>query len=211
MNTRFVIGGSVFVGASLLLWEAFDQTLQGRASDLLLNLGTELLGIGITVLVIDLMLEKRRQNDEAKRIATNVLHDLDHHVWVWQGGARGFDLAELAALLDEANHESPLPSFTQNLFLTLGSRSNNTLRISAEAVAVSSELKEGLTTLSELSRMRDKEEHLPPSEIIATLKKSLPSLVRASGLSMPEPDRSAPLEYRGTSEEEQEWRHYGRR
>ena len=59
--------------------------------------------------------------------------------------------------------------------------------------------------------MRDKDQPLPSGEVIATLNRALPSLVLAAGLPMPESDELTPLEYRGTSEEEQEWRHYGHR
>jgi hypothetical protein len=211
MKIRFLLGVAVLLLALLLLFEAFDPAFSGRMSDLLLNVGTELIGIALTVVVIDILLEQRRLREEARRIATNVLNDLDHHVWVWQGGARGFDLAELSALLHSVAPDSSLPPFTQNLFLTLGSRSNNTLRTSPEVMAASPELRNGLEKLSELVSMRDTDHHMPPEKIAALLREALPLLTSVAGLIIPETEVMAPMTYRETTGEAQEWRHYGRR
>jgi len=53
-----------------------------------MNLGTEIVGITLTVAIVEALLEKRARSDEARRIAWNVMHDIDHAVWVWQGGGR---------------------------------------------------------------------------------------------------------------------------
>lgn len=211
MKTRLLIGFAVLLVALLLLFEAFDPAFTGRVSDLLLNVGTELIGIVLTVVIIDIMLERRRLRDEARRIATTVLHDLDHHVWVWQGGARGFDLAELSALINGVESETPVPPFTQNLFLNLGSRSSNTLRTSSEVVASSSLLNAGLEALSGLSTMRDAKTHLPADLIALTLRVAIPPLASAAGLTMPLADQDTPLLFRDASVESQEWRHFGKR
>ncbi len=86
-----------------------------------LNLGTEIVGIVFTVAIVEWLFERRRRLEDARRMAWRVLHALDHAVWVWQGGHREFNLAELVALLKRVEDGDSLPGFTQNLLMQLGS------------------------------------------------------------------------------------------
>lgn len=178
-------------------------------ADLLLNLGTELIGIVVTIWVVDRLLERRKLRDDARRIAREARHELDHHVWVWQGGARDFHLSELLSLNENVHDDDPLPSFTQYLFLLLGSRASNTLRTRTDVVAVSRDLKAGLDELANLAAMRDNDAHLPPVRIARHLSTAVRPLARAAELTIPAPTTLAPPEYRRTSMKQQEWRHYG--
>jgi hypothetical protein len=208
---RTGIGIAVLIVAAALIADALWGTLPTRMSDLFLNLGSELMGIVLTVGIIDYLLERRRSLDEAKRIALEALHDLDHHMWVWQGGARGFDLAELTALVAEVNDSDPVPEFTQSLFLVLGSRANNTLRTKPEVLRRSPLLSQALAVLSRLTAMRDGDAHIASRDIASCLAAAIPDLIFVAGLSQPVPISLAPGEFRQTSVEAQEWRHYGRR
>src|SRR5262249_52327422 len=127
-TVRWLIAGGALTVSVLIVYEAFSLGPNSGAGAFLLNLGTEILGITLTVAIVEALLEKRAKADEARRISWNVLHDIDHAVWVWQGGGREFDIAELQTLLNQISDNDPLPPFTQNLLLTLGSRSENTIR-----------------------------------------------------------------------------------
>lgn len=137
----------------LLAWHPWPRNNwnDGFWDSFFLNLGTEIIGIVITVGFIEILLERQRNEDEAKRIAWEALHELDYAIWVWQGGRRRFELYELNNHLKNAKLTDPLPSFTLNLFFVIGSRSENTLRISAKEIKVNKKLKEALEILSDLT------------------------------------------------------------
>jgi hypothetical protein len=167
------------------------------------------MGIVLTVLIVDWLLERRRLQDEARRISREVLDLIDHHVWVWQGGAREFDLAELVSLIDNVSDDDPLPSFTQTLFLVLGSRASNTLRTRTDVVELDHNLRNGLTEIARLAAIRDDESSFSPRDVVEHLRRALHPLAKSAGLTVPAAAPLAPSEYRQTSVNKQEWRHYG--
>jgi hypothetical protein len=209
MRTRILLALATLAVAAFLVTEVLSDSLSSRLSDLCLNLATELLGIFVTILVIDWLLDRRSLGESARSVALAALHELDHHVWVWQGGARNFDMAELHQLLDSVGERDPLPPFTQNLFLTLGSRAADTLRIRRGEVAVNRHLKGGLELLSKLTAMRDGADHLPPKQVADILLQATQLLGMAAEVSVDSSAVWIPEQYRGASVEQQEWRHYG--
>lgn len=80
--TRYLLGVAVGVVAAVLVLcaMAIGQSKFGGA--LLLNLGTEIVGIAVTVAVIDLLLERRREDADAITVGGRALHDVDYAVWV---------------------------------------------------------------------------------------------------------------------------------
>lgn len=206
---RTFISIALLLFAAILIGEAQFGNLPNGIPEVFLNLGTEIIGIIISVAVIDQLLERRRLAEDARRIATEALHDLDHHVWVWQGGGREFDLGELVALLQQVHIDDPLPSFTQNLFLNSGSRASNTLRTKPEILRQNPKLKLALTELAKLARMRDEDTHMPVTEISQYIMLAITNLTQVAGLSLPPAAPLAPSEYRQTDIKSQEWRHFG--
>ena len=153
---RWLIAGGALIVALIIIYEAFELGPNSSSGALLLNLGTEVLGITVTVAIVEYLLERKEHRDEARRIAWNVLHEIDHAVWIWQGGGREFDVDELIALPDEIDDGDHLPSFTQNIIMNIGSRSENTLRQRDDIMKESAELKNALMKLSPLSKVRNK-------------------------------------------------------
>ena len=210
---RLAIGTVFLLVSAGLLYEAVFQTLPQRISDLFLNLGTELLGIVLTVSVIDFMLERRRVSEEARRIARECLHDIDHHVWAWQGGSREFNVDELYVLIEEITNDDPIAHFTETLFLVLGSKASNTLRTRSSIVASNLHLKDALSQIATLCRIRDRDSGMSPEEIAETLRSALPGLTFVSELDRATENAITPWDsqMRDRSQVAQEWRHYGRR
>ena len=62
----------------------------------MLNTGTELLGIGITVFSVQCIFDLMQRRIDMESLAWYVLFDTDYAIWVWQGGERIFkaDLIE---------------------------------------------------------------------------------------------------------------------
>ncbi|HSU15605.1 MAG TPA: hypothetical protein VLK66_15965 [Longimicrobium sp.] len=208
---RIVIGVVFLVLATLAILEAIRVGPTTSAGTVLLNLGTEIIGIVITVAVVDWLFERRRHADEAKKLAWRVLHDLDHAVWVWQGGRRDLALDELLGLISSIGDNDPIPSFTSTLLLRLGSAAEITCRHQSEVVSVNRDLEKSLGQLAKLAALRDPNCTLSTSAIRWHLWDAALNLAATLDL-----DRSviakeliAPL--RDPSEEAQEWRHYGHR
>ncbi len=206
---RAAVGATSLVLGLLALWLGF-RVRDGNYHDFFLNLGTEIMGIGLTVLAVEWLFEKHQARENARRIALRALHRLDHAVWVWQGGRRELDVAELMALLDLADPADPLPSFTQNLLLVLGSDAEDTLRHEPEAVRSCRHLREACGSLATLARMRDRDEAMTPSEILPSLRLAAEHLAAAAGLAIPPADRDSAARTRNPSFQKQEWRHFGR-
>jgi hypothetical protein len=188
---------------------AFQVGTSSAWGALWLNLGTEIVGIVLTVAIVEWLFERRTRLEEARKMAWRVLHDLDHAVWVWQGGHREFDLPELVALLDGVQDGDPLPEFTQNLLMHLGSASQDTLRHEPETPSAKPALKNALQHLAPLAKIRDAVTLLPTREIADHLAAATQELAVALGLSIPKTllDVNA---LRETDARKQEWRHYGK-
>lgn len=115
----------------MIVYSVTTETTIG-CKDFLLNLGTELIGIVITVLFIEYLFELKQEEDEARRIAWDIIHELDYAVWVWQGGGKEFDYIELNNIIRTAKPTDVIASCTKNILTHLGYRSDNTLRTKSE-------------------------------------------------------------------------------
>lgn len=149
-----------------------------------LNLGAEIMGIAMTVAVVDWLIERSKLREEAQRIAWATLHDMDHAVWVWQGGRREFHLDELVAILSLVKEDDPLPVFTKNLFANLGMRASDTLRLQSRVFRQHRKLKNALTYLSGLAQIRELENIVSPSYIVQSLQSSVAILAGLTGQGM---------------------------
>lgn len=205
---RFTIAGAALFASALVLYAAWRLGFNNSAGALLLNLGTEIIGITLTVAIVDALLTRRAEHEEAQRIATNVLHEIDHAVWVWKGGSRGFDLTELKALLDQISDDDPLPSFTQNLIMALASKSANTLRQRSSMMKKEASLKNALAYLSPLEKVRDSyAKRFSPTEIASCLTHAIDDLIAVSKIVGS--TKFSEVLYSDSSIEMQIWRHYG--
>jgi len=210
MRTRLAIGAAALLVGMATVFAGVWEKLPGKWSDFAVNLGSELVGIVVTIVVIDWILERRRRQDEARRIALQALHELDHAVWIWQGGAREFDIAELLGLLGNVSDADPLPRFTQNLLLVAGSKAANTLRIRAEEVASDSHLRSGLEELARIEAMRDGTAPMSSRLVAKHARGASELFAKAAGIAIPTTMVLPPERFRDNSIAEQEWRHYGR-
>ena len=81
---------SLAVAAGILGWSVYIGA-DTSAGTILGNLGTELVGIVITVAVVEWFFERRRHQTRGRQLAWDALHAIEHAVWVWQGGPRESD------------------------------------------------------------------------------------------------------------------------
>jgi hypothetical protein len=148
----FVLAGLALVAAPRFLgWE----WSQGSA---LVDLGSELLGLALTVSILDWFFEQRRVRAEGRRLAWEVFHDLERATWVWQGGPLRLETDELLGLLQAASATDDIAPCTEGLLLGLGIRSRELLQGERRPVASVPGLDEALTELAGLARIGDRKQ-----------------------------------------------------
>jgi len=173
---RVILAGALVVVAVVMSAAAFILDDQIHWTDLLANLGTEILGIALTVAIVDWLIERSLVREQARQIAWNMLHDLDHAVWVWQGGRREFHLDELVALLDLVQHDDPIPPFTQTLFANLGVRASDVLRLQSRVFRAHRRLRHAMQCLGGLGQIRELGNLMPASTVVEALKSAIADL-----------------------------------
>ncbi|HZD05176.1 MAG TPA: hypothetical protein VE173_09670, partial [Longimicrobiales bacterium] len=194
--------------SALLVWAAFQVGTDRTTGDLLLNLGTETMGIVLTVTIVDWFFERRRLQARARQLSWGALHQLEHAVWVWQGGPRQLETDELLGILSAVGARDPLPEFTQNLLLSLGTRSKQALKDEPNAVKAIPGLEDAFQQLARLSSIRDGGELPPPRKLADILSSGVSHLAVVLSL----PDEYIParlIRYRDPTVARQEQRHFG--
>lgn len=196
----------LLIAAGLL---KFSVQNDNDVHDMALNLGAEIIGIIVTITLLDAMQDRRQREAESRKVAWEVLHELDHAMWVWQGGEREFDIDELKFLCDAVDDGDPLPDFTETLLLRIGSRSENTLRTKPDLLKVNEPLNRALFSLQFLARIRDRVPREPNHVWAGHIKHAVTMLAR--GLRAPElgiPPVLRPGSH-DPSVARQRWRHFG--
>jgi len=183
MFRRIVIGLqalSSYIGPRLLiavLLIAFSVYCFNAASSyvkgfephaLFLNMGSEILGIVVTVAFIDLYFAWRRRLRDARGLAWRVLYELDHTVWVWQGGYPTFNFDELCAIAKGIDSEDTLAPCTAEALVRLGNMADSSLSIEKKLAGTIPHLEQGLEVLRELTRFRavNPEQPLNPQQVL---------------------------------------------
>lgn len=210
MKERVIISLVFLIGAIASLYFVYDKNLSQETSGVLANLGTGFVGTALTVLIVDWLYERRTAQENCKSIAMSVLQELDHAVWVWQGDSRGFDVDELYSRIHQAQEDDPIPAYTQNLFMRLGSRCVGHLNLKASDLAHQPNLRATLESLSRLELIRDASRNFDFQGFIKILMTAVEGLCEACSLSSPKVVELAISAHRITSEEHQHYRHFGR-
>lgn len=205
---RGLVTGGFLIVAAVVLWGSFVVGAGTPTGALLVNLGTEIVGIVMTVAVVEWFVERRRLHGRGRQIAWDSFHALQHAAWVWQGGPREMDADELRGLLDAVGDDDPVPDFTEGLLLNLGTRSRRLLDNDRDAIEAIPGLMTGLEHLTRLVSLRDGRGSRPPRSIADILDEATRALATALGRPT---ERHLPslIWYRDPSLEMQERRHYG--
>lgn len=209
MVRAFVTAGFLVL-AVLVLWTAFVVGTDTSFGTLFINLGTEIMGIVITVAVVESFLERRRLQNRGRQLAWDALHAVQSAVWVWQGGPREMETDEVLGILKAVGEDDPLPDFTEGLFLTVGTRSRRLLNNDPQAVAALSGFMNALEHLARLSAIRDGRTPMPPRKVADILEEGTQALAQALGQPT-ERHLASLIRYRDPSLESQQRRHHGGR
>lgn len=211
--SRLTLPAAGLLVAALVVWSAY--LLGARAGhdalsvNLLVNLGTEIMGIVITVAVVEWFFERRRNAERGKQVAWSALHAVEHVVWVWQGGPRQVETDQILGILRSVSSVDPLPDFTQNLLLGLGARSKQTLHNDQAALEAHAGLMTAFEELARLNAIREGGRVLGPRTVADVLEEGVKRLARVLG----QPEEPMPgrlIRYVDSAEEAQELRYFGR-
>jgi hypothetical protein len=210
MKTRLIIIITFLLASLASLYFVFFEKISPESSGVLANLGTGFIGTAITVLIVDWLYERRSADDECRSIALSILIEFDHAVWVWQGGSRGLNVDELYSLLQKIEKDDPLPYFTQNLLMRLGSKCVTHLNVKKDVVMRKTDLFKALENLSSLELIRDMSNELVFLEFQKLLISSTLLLSSACAIRAPRVTDLPIGAHRESSEEHQHYRHFGR-
>lgn len=211
MNIRFALAAGCTVVAIVMITTGIllSASRGDEMISMLGNLGSEILGLAFTVAIIDWLLERKRLNEQTQHLSWRMLHDVDHAFWVWQGGRREFHLDELMALLEIAGRDDPLPKFTEELFINLGIRSSDNLRLQPKLMAHDRRLRAALKSLSGLAQIREARSIVNSSYIIDGLKSAVNNLAEMTGQMPHQGEFGAARSFRDPSIEAQTRRYKG--
>lgn len=207
---RALVTGGFLVLAVGILSISFLFGVDTSMGTLLINLGTEIIGIVMTVAIVEWFFERRRLQNRGRQLAWDSLHALEHAVWVWQGGPREMDTDEVLGVLNAVGSNDAIPDFTEGLFLNIGTRSRRLLNNDPQAVQAMPGFMDGLEHLARLSAMRDGKDPMPARKVADILDQGTSSLAKALGKPT-EMHLSSLIRFRDPSLESQERRHFGGR
>lgn len=188
---------------------AGSYILEPDLGSLLGNIGAEVVGLALTVAIIDWLIERNRLNEAVRQLAWQMLHDMDHAFWVWQGGRREFHLDELVALLNVADPKDPMPQFTEEMFINVGIRASDKLRLEPKLVAHDRRLRASLKSLSGLAQIREAKNLVDANYIIDGLRAASTNLAEVLGQHPHSGEFAAAKSFRDPSEEAQLRRYRG--
>ncbi|MBW3534389.1 MAG: hypothetical protein KY453_04120 [Gemmatimonadetes bacterium] len=206
--TRAAVTAVFLLVAALVVFIAFEVGVATGTGELLLNLGVEIMGIVLTVAVVEWFFERRRLQSNARQVAWHTLHAVEHAVWVWQGGPRELETDELLGLLHAVGDDDPVAEFTEALLFNLGTRSKQMLHRDLETVEALPGLMSALEELARLNAIREGRTPMRPEKVASILEDAV--LVLAKVLGLPRERMPASLiRYRDPSRDAQAERHFG--
>jgi hypothetical protein len=207
--SRITVTAGFLLVAGLVIWSAFTLTDPNSGTgSLLINLGTEILGIVIIIAVVEWFFEKRRALERGRLLAWNTIHAVEHVVWVWQGGPREVDTDHLLGILKAVRADDPLPDFTQNLLLGLGTRAKRTLHNDQDALKALPALMNGFEELARLNAIREGGRVFSSRKVADILEAGIQPVAEA--LNQPtDPMPARLIRYVDAGEAAQELRYFG--
>lgn len=119
--------------------------------DLYLNIGSEILGIVITVAFIEFYFAWQRRRAEAKNLAWRILYELDHVVWLWQGGYPTFNFDELRGIVQGIKPTDTLVTTTLDSIVRLGNTAESARLVRGRLANLIPDLELALEGLAELA------------------------------------------------------------
>lgn len=208
MRIRTYLSVLIICAAIILLKWVYDSSTNLPKEDIYLNLSTELIGILITTILIDWLLERKKNKEETTKIAWNCLNKLRYASWIWLGSSRDQNIKQMQNYLKLVNNDDEIAPTTQNLLIQIAITAEETLILSREITKKSIDLKKGLKQLVELKKLRDEDKSLKPSETAMLMTEAILHFSNIIKYGKDDHKDFPPIK-KLSSPEKQEWRLFG--
>lgn len=175
-----VVGGFFLVSVAVVVW-SYVVGVNTPTGTVLVNLGTEIFGILITLAVVDWLLERRRLQDRARELSWRVLHNVERAVWLWQGGPRRLETDELLGLISGIGGGDRFQPYTRAHLMNVGAQSRESLTREERAVKTLPGLKDALEDLTSLSSLADGDSVVSVRMVSEILQSAVRGLAAALG------------------------------
>lgn len=178
---RWILIAGFLLVSIVVLVASYMAGTETPAGDLMVNLGAEVMGIVITLAVVDWLLERRRLQDRARDVAWSVLHSVERAVWIWQGGSRRPESDELLGLVAGIDPNGKLADGTRTLLVNVGAHAREVLNRERKAIRTLPGLEEALNELTGLYSLTDGRTSMEGSMAAEILGAATETLVRVTG------------------------------
>lgn len=152
---------------------------------------TEFGGVAVTILLVDMALERRTKGAEVKRMADELLFQVDYLVWLWLGGDRVFSYNEMLALLSKVESYDELHPALETQMQNLGNEAGKFKRINGEIVYSHKDLTAAVEAIAKLASIRVKQDEYNPlllKDIMRSAARSLACVLEYDKYKKPEAD-----------------------
>ncbi|HBW17387.1 MAG TPA: hypothetical protein DEF41_15015 [Desulfovibrio sp.] len=160
-SATLMFAGAIFSGIFQHTIFAENESWAGYAA----GLATELCGVALTIILIDMALERQEQRKDIRRLADEMLFQVDYIVWVWLGGDRVFSYEEMVCLLRSVSPDDTLHHVTESLIQGLGNEAEKRYRLHSDLVLRDGDLCRGLCHLGELASIRARKHPLEAVQV----------------------------------------------
>ena len=166
--------------AMLIIFVGFRVDANSPWGNIAFNLGTEIIGIGFTIAIIDALFERRRRRENAARFSRFLFSEIKEFIRDWFGGEHDLSIDEMLALLQDASKVNE-KMYDVTKLKHIGKTASSVLRVGDEIYKYSPSLKVALESLSVFADIgrSGKEKLLTPTKIADYLHLAIENLVKA--------------------------------
>jgi hypothetical protein len=190
-----------------MIWGAVVVGTATSLGAILVNMGTEIFGILITIAVVEWFFDRKRLQDRARELSWGLLHAIERGVWTWQGGPQQVGSEELLGIIAGIKVKDQLTRTTRTLLVNVGGKAREAMNKEPKVVRTIPGLTGALHDLQSLRSLQDGDSSVSVRMVSEVLESSVINIARVLNLST-QRIPAALIRYRDASEEKQRERFY---
>jgi hypothetical protein len=180
---RLIVALSFLIVSVGLIVIAFGLGTTSSTGTVLVNLGTEIFGILVTIAVVEWFFDRKRRQDRARELAWGLLHGIERVVWTWQGGPQQVGPEELLGIISGIRSKDPIARPTKTLMVNLGGKARAALDKEPQVVRSLSGLQNALEDVQSLRSLQDGDSAVSVRMVAEILEASTNDLASVLALS----------------------------
>jgi len=173
----------------------------------MVNMGTEIFGILITIAVVEWFFDRKRLQDRARELCWGLLHAIERGIWTWQGGPQQVGTEELLGIIAGIQARDVITNTTRTLLVNVGGKAREAMDKEPKVVRTIPGLAEALKDLQSLRSLQDGDSSVSVRMVAEVLESSVTNIAGMLALSTQRLP-AALIRYRDASEEKQLERFY---